>query len=172
MTIDIAVGTELRATCRKTDLAAALAVVSRAVSSRGAVQVLGGIHLQAEDGRLTLSATDMELSLRSSLGGEISGEGAVVVPGRLLTDLARLLPEESVTLRYEEGEGMLTVTSGSHTSRLNVYSAEDFPRLPPTDVALHTVDATALLGTIDKVARAACKMLGERCKVPLTWIAR
>jgi len=52
---------------------------------------------------------------------------------------------------------MLTVTSGSHTSRLNVYSAEDFPRLPPTDVALHTVDATALLGTIDKVARAASR---------------
>jgi DNA polymerase-3 subunit beta len=121
------------------------------------VQVLGGIHLEAADGKLTLAATDMELSLRSSLTGDVEGDGAVVVPGRLLTELVRLLPDESVTLAYEEGEGMLAVTSGSHSSRLNVYSAEDFPRLPPVDVPLHTVDAPALLGTIDKVARAASR---------------
>jgi DNA polymerase-3 subunit beta len=157
MTTDIVVATHLRATCRRDDLAASLGVVSRAVSSRGAVQVLGGIHLQAEDGKLTLAATDMELSLRASLAGEVEGDGAVVVPGRLLTDLVRLLPDESVTLAFEEGEGVLTVTSGSHSSRLNVYSAEDFPRLPPLDVQLHTIDAPALLGTIEKVARAASR---------------
>jgi DNA polymerase-3 subunit beta len=99
----------------------------------------------------------MEISLRASIVGEVSGDGAVVVPGRLLTDLARLLPDESVTLVYEEGEGVLTITSGSHSSRLNVYSAEDFPRLPPTDVSLHTIAAPALLGTIEKVARAASR---------------
>ena len=157
MTTDIVVATHLRATCRRDDLAASLGVVSRAVSSRGAVQVLGGIHLQAEDGKLTLAATDMELSLRASLAGEVEGDGAVVVPGRLLTDLVRLLPDESVTLAFEEGEGVLTVNSGSHSSRLNVYSAEDFPRLPPLDVQLHTIDAPALLGTIEKVARAASR---------------
>jgi DNA polymerase III subunit beta len=157
MTTDIVVATHLRATCRRDDLAASLGVVSRAVSSRGAVQVLGGIHLQAEDGKLTLAATDMEISLRAAISGEVEGDGAVVVPGRLLTDLVRLLPDESVTLAFDEGEGVLAVTSGSHASRLNVYSAEDFPRLPPVDVPLHTVDASALLGTIEKVARAASR---------------
>ena len=133
----MATDTALRITCSKSDLAAALGVVARAVSTRGAVQVLGGILLRAEEGRLTLSATDMEISLRSSLGGEIAGDASVVVPGRLLTDLVRLLPEDTVTLVHEEGDGVLSVTSGSHTSRLNVYSAEDFPRLPPLDVQLH-----------------------------------
>ncbi|HUF02110.1 MAG TPA: DNA polymerase III subunit beta [Gaiellaceae bacterium] len=156
MTTDI-VTTHLRAACRRDDLAAALGTVSRAVSTRGAVQVLGGIHLQAEDGKLTLAATDMELSLRASLAGDVAGDVAVVVPGRLLTDLVRLLPAETVTLAYEEGDGVLSVTSGSHSSRLNVYSAEDFPRLPPIDVVLHTVDAASLLGTIEKVARAASR---------------
>jgi DNA polymerase-3 subunit beta len=157
MNTDMASATALRVTCQKAALASALGVVSRAVSTRGAVQVLGGILLQAEPGRLSLAATDMEISIRASLEGEVEGDASVVVPGRLLTDLVRLLPSDSVTLAYEEGEGVLSVTSGSHSSRLNVYSAEDFPRLPPLDVALHEIDAAALLATIDKVGRAASR---------------
>jgi DNA polymerase III subunit beta len=157
MNTDMASATALRVTCRKAALASALGVVSRAVSSRGAVQVLGGILLQAEPGRLSLAATDMEISIRASLEGEVEGDASVVVPGRLLTDLVRLLPSDSVTLAYEEGEGVLSVTSGSHSSRLNVYSAEDFPRLPPLDVPLHEIDAAALLATIEKVGRAASR---------------
>jgi DNA polymerase-3 subunit beta len=153
----MATDTALRVACSKTELATALGVVARAVSTRGAVQVLGGILLQADEGKLTLAATDMEISLRSSLSGEIAGDASVVVPGRLLTDLVRLLPEDTVTLSYEEGEGVLSVTSGSHSSRLNVYSAEDFPRLPPLDVPLHRIEAKALLETIDKVGRAASR---------------
>ncbi len=144
MNTDIVSATALRITCSKAELAASLGVVSRAVSTRGAVQVLGGILLQAEDGRLSLAATDMEISIRASLAGEVEGDASVVVPGRLLTDLVRLLPDDSVTLAYEEGDGVLAVTSGSHSSRLNVYSAEDFPRLPPLDVTLQTIDAAAL----------------------------
>jgi DNA polymerase-3 subunit beta len=121
------------------------------------VQVLSGILLQADEGRLTLAATDMEISLRASIAGEVSGNGTVVVPGRLLTDLARLLPDETVTLVHEEGEGVLAVSCGSHSSKLNVYSAEDFPRLPPLDVPLHAIAAPALLETIEKVARAASR---------------
>jgi DNA polymerase-3 subunit beta len=153
----MATDTALRVTCPTAELAAGLGVVARAVSTRGAVQVLGGILLRVEDDRLTLAATDMEISLRASLGGEVAGDASVVVPGRLLTDLVRLLPAETVTLSHDEGAGVLSVTSGSHSSRLNVYSAEDFPRLPPLDVSLHRVDAKALLETIDKVGRAASR---------------
>ena len=154
---DIATATELRVTCARDALASALGVVARALSSRSAVQVLTGIHVQADGGKLVLAATDMEVSLRASLEGTIAGDGAVVVPGRLLADLVRLLPDESVSLAYDEGDGVLEVTSGSYASKVNVFSAEDFPRLPALDVALHTIDASALLGTIDKVARAASR---------------
>jgi DNA polymerase-3 subunit beta len=155
--LDIASATELRVTCARDELAAALAIVARGLSSRSAVQVLSGIHLQGEDGKLTLAATDMEVSLRASVAGDVTGDGAVVVPGRLLADLVRLLPDASVTLSYDEGDGVLAVTSGSYASKVNVFSAEDFPRLPSLDVSLHTVAALALLGTIDKVARAASR---------------
>ncbi|HXF97549.1 MAG TPA: DNA polymerase III subunit beta [Gaiellaceae bacterium] len=157
MDTDLATPTKLRATCSRAELAEALSVVVRAVSARGAVQVLAGILLRAEEGQLQLAATDMELSLRASVLGEVEGDGAVVVPGRLLADLVRLLPGETVSLVREEGEGVLAITSGSHSSRLNVYSAEDFPRLPPTDVELQELPAAALLETIEKVARAASR---------------
>ena len=157
MTTDLASDTDLRVTCSRSDLAGALGVVARALSTRGTVQVLGGVHLQCADGRLTLAATDMEISLRASIPGTVSGDAAVVVPGRLLSDLVRLLPEETVTLAYEPGEGVVTVVSGSHSSRLNVFGAEDFPRLPPLDVSLQRVDAPALLETIEKVGRAASR---------------
>ena len=81
------------------------------------MQVLGGILLQAEDGRLSLAATDMEISIRASLAGEIEGDASVVVPGRLLTDLVRLLPDDSVTLAYDEGDGVLSVDVGQATRR-------------------------------------------------------
>ena len=78
-------------------------VVSRAVSTRGTVQVLAGILLRAADGALELAATDMELSLRTTLAAEVEGDGAVVVPGKLLADLARLLPDDEVVDRAPAG---------------------------------------------------------------------
>jgi DNA polymerase-3 subunit beta len=143
--------------CSRDELAPALGVVGRGLSSRTAVQVLTGILLTAEEGQLSLAATDMEVSLRATVGGEVHGDGAVVVPGRLLTDLVRLLPDPAVVLKYEEGTGTLQISSGSHESRVNIFSSEDFPRLPSLDVPLHTVAADALLGTIEKVARAASR---------------
>src|SRR4249919_280480 len=157
MDIDLATAVALRVTCSRDELAAALGVVSRGLSSRSAVQVLPGIMMRPDDRKLELSTTDMEVSLRASVAGSVEGEGAVVVPGRLLTDLVRLLPDDSVTFSFEQGDGVLEVTSGRYTSKVNVFSAEDFPRLPALDVPLHTIPATALLGTIEKVARAASR---------------
>jgi DNA polymerase-3 subunit beta len=157
MNTDIATAADLRVTCSRDELAAALGVVARGLSTRSAVQVLTGILLSPEEGKLTLAATDMEVSLRASVAGDLQGEGAVVVPGRLLADLVKLLPADTVSLSYEPADGVLEVASGSYTSKVNVFSAEDFPRLPGLDVPLHTIAAPALLGTIEKVARAASR---------------
>jgi DNA polymerase-3 subunit beta len=146
---------ELRITCDRDELVAKVSVVSRAVSTRSTVQVLSGIRLQSGDGGVELAATDMELSLRTILTATTSGAGAVVVPAKLLADIVRLLPAGEVVL--EEAEGSLTVTSGSYSSRLNVYAAEDFPKLPATTSALTTLDTPAFLDTIERVSRAASR---------------
>ena len=150
-------GTGMKISCTRDELVAKLGIVSRAVSARGAVQVLSGILLSADERGLTLAATDMELSLRTTLDAEVVGEGAVVIPGKLLVDLARLLPENAVTIEYRPEEGVAQVVSGSASYRLNTYGAEDFPRLPAIDAQLHAIDRDALLETVDRVARSASR---------------
>ncbi|TML51004.1 MAG: DNA polymerase III subunit beta, partial [Actinobacteria bacterium] len=148
----------MKITCSREELTQKLAVVSRGVSTRTAVQILGGILLNAEGGRLTLAATDMELSLRASLEARVEGEGAVVVPGRLLVELARLLPDAEVSIEQRADEGIIHVASGAFESRLNTYTAEDFPRLLDAEgLERHAVDRDALLETIGRVGRSASR---------------
>jgi len=107
---------------------------------------------------LELAATDMELSLRLTVEAEVEGQGAVVAPGRLLVDLARLLPDSEVVLEHRPEQGVLEVTSGSAAYKLNTYSAEDFPKLPDAEGAQSfTVESGAFLDTVTKVARAASR---------------
>jgi DNA polymerase-3 subunit beta len=155
---ETAVGTTMRITCSKAELARALSLVGRAVSTRATVQVLGGVLVRAGDGQVELAATDMELSLRLSVDCQVEGEGAVVAPGRLLIDLARLLPESEVLLEHNPDRGVLEVTCGPASYKLNTYSAEDFPKLPDVEAAeTFTVDRAALLETVSRVARAASR---------------
>jgi len=155
---DIMVGTGMKLTCSRDEFVAKLGVVSRAVSTRGSVQILAGVLLQASNGQLRVAATDMELSLRTSLAAEIAGEGSIVVPGRLLVDLARLLPDADVQLEHLADEGVVSLVCGTASYRLHTYSAEDFPRLPEIDdTQVFTVDAEALLETVAQVSRSASR---------------
>jgi DNA polymerase-3 subunit beta len=151
-------GSALKITCSRDELIRQLGIVSRAASTRTAVQVLAGILLRSESGKLDLSATDMEISLRTSLEVEVATEGAVVVPGKLLVDLARLLSGEEVSIEHRQGEGVVEIVSGSAVYRIHTHNAEDFPRLPdPTGTTMVPVDAEALLETAAKVSRAASR---------------
>jgi DNA polymerase-3 subunit beta len=153
----VAQGT-LRVTCPRDELARALGVVSRGVSTRTTVQILAGILLHASGGRLELAATDMELSLRTSFDASIESEGSVVVPGRLLLELARLLPDAEVTIEHKLEEASVEIRSGAATYRLHTYNAEDFPRLPDAEAAeRHEVDRETLLETISRVSRSASR---------------
>src|SRR3954466_3897502 len=145
-------------TCERDELVRRLAIVSRALSTRTTVQVLSGILLEAEGDRLTLAATDMELSLRSSLDAQVESEGRVVVPGRLLVEIARLLPGGDVTFAHRPEEGIVELSSGTASYRLHTLSAEDFPRLPEANAAqLHSIDADALVSTAAQVSRSASR---------------
>jgi DNA polymerase-3 subunit beta len=155
---DVVTGTALKLTSPRDEFIRQISIVSRAASTRTTVQVLAGILLQAEAGKLHLAATDMELSLRTSLDASVDTEGAVVVPGKLLVDLARLLPGDEVAIEHRQGEGVVEIVSGTATYRIHTYNAEDFPRLPePTSTEMASIDADALLETAAKVSRAASR---------------
>jgi DNA polymerase-3 subunit beta len=153
----VAQGT-LNVTCSRDALLHALGIVSRGVSTRTTVQILSGILLEAGDGNLRLAATDMEVSLRTALKAKIESDGSVVVPGRLLLELARLLPEQDVSLEHKPEEAAVEIRCGSASYRLHTYNPEDFPRLPQTEgVDLHEVDRAPLLETVARVSRSASR---------------
>ena len=156
--IDTVVGTTMRVTCGRDELADKLQLAGRGVSTRTNVQILAGIMLRASAGQLHLSATDMEISLRVSLDAQVEDEGAVVVPGRLLVDIVRLLPAGEVTIAHRAEEGVAELTCGSASYKLHTYAAEDFPRLPEIDPdTAFSVDKEAFVETIARVSRSSSR---------------
>jgi DNA polymerase-3 subunit beta len=156
--IDTVVGTTMKVTCGRDELADKLQLAGRGVSTRTNVQILAGIMLRAAGSQLHLSATDMEISLRVSLDAQVEDEGAIVVPGRLLVDIVRLLPTGEVTIAHRAEEGVAELTCGSASYKLHTYAAEDFPRLPEVDPeAAFTVDREAFVDTIARVSRSSSR---------------
>lgn len=156
--MDTVVATRMKVTCPREELAQKLSVVGRAVSSRTSVNILTGIMLRAEGGQLSLAATDMEISLRVTLDAQIEEGGSVVIPGRLLVDIVRLLPVGEVTLEHRAEEGIAHLVCGSASYGLHTYSPDDFPRLP--EIApdeSFSIERSALFDTIMKVSRSASR---------------
>jgi DNA polymerase III subunit beta len=148
----------MKVVCGKDEFSEKLQLVGRGVSARTNVQILAGVMLRAAGGRLHLSATDMEISIRDSLDAQVQDEGAVVVPGRLLVDIVRLLPAGEVTLEHRAEEGVVRLACGSASYQLNTYGPEDFPRLPEIDAdSAFAVDREAFLDTVARVGRSASR---------------
>jgi DNA polymerase-3 subunit beta len=148
----------LKLTTKREDLVSKLSIVSRAVSTRAATQALSGILLTAADGRVTLTATDLDMGLETTLDAEVADEGAVLLPGRLLAEVARSLAEPAVEIEAREAEHDVEIQSGSSHFHLRVLPAEDFPKLPVAgEGAGLTIPAKELGASIELVARAASR---------------
>jgi DNA polymerase III subunit beta len=148
---------QMNLTIPRASLLAALQLVSRAVSARATLPALGGIHLVADEEGLALRATDMEMGLAVRLEGITSdAPGELLLPGRLLVDVVRSLPDGDVTLVYRTAERDVEITAAGARFHLRTLSAEDFPRLPEPDPseAVH-LPAGPLAETIERVVRAA-----------------
>jgi DNA polymerase-3 subunit beta len=119
---------------------------------------LSGIKLAATPDSLILSATDTELGLiLEAKDVSVETEGTLLLPGRLLADVVRSLPDGQVTLALRAEQRDVELTAGSARFHLRTLPAEDFPRLPELDGDAARLPATPLAETIDRVARAASR---------------
>jgi DNA polymerase-3 subunit beta len=135
-----------------------LQLAGRAVSTRSAMPSLGGILVSATTGSVGLRATDMEVGLSLSLDADVESEGAALLPGRLLVDVARSLPAgEQVGLEMRPEQRDVEITAGSSRFHLRTLSVEDFPRLPEIEGETMTMPAGAFADTVERVARAASR---------------
>jgi len=140
------------------ELLAQLGVVSRVASTRSAVQALSGVQLSASSAGAELRATDMEVGLRVPLEADVEREGTVVLPARLMLEVARSLPGTDASFELRPAEQDVEVISGSATFHIRTLRAEDFPPLPePGGENVVDVPAQAFVETINRVARSASR---------------
>jgi len=147
----------LKLTIKRDDLVSKLSIVSRAVSTRAATQALSGILLSASESGVTLAATDGEMGLRTEMEADVGDVGSVLLPGRLLAELARSLGDAGVEIVQRESERDVEIRSGGSSFHLRVLPAEDFPKLPNEGAEPLKIPAPALAETIELVARAASR---------------
>ncbi|KNB49130.1 DNA polymerase III subunit beta [Streptomyces caatingaensis] len=134
-------------------LAEAVAWAARSLPARPPVPVLAGLLLKAEDGSLSLSGFDYEVSARVSVEADVEEDGTVLVSGRLLADICRALPNRPVEISTDGVR--VTVVCGSSRFTLHTLPVEEYPALPQMPTATGTVPAEVFAAAAAQVAIAA-----------------
>ena len=109
----------------RTELANALSIVLKGVSTRSTLPVLSGILIEAAGDKIILQATDLELSIQYSVAALVEEEGRTVVPGKLFSEIVKNLPDAAVHVE---------ATCDTSSFSIRALNAEDFPGFPRVDV--------------------------------------
>lgn len=140
----------------KSELAEALGIVGKGMSARSTLPILSGILLTASEDGLQLQATDLEISVRHNARSLIEQEGKVVVPGRLLSDIVRSMPDAAVSIETD-GE-IAHVRAGHAAFTVKTLPAADFPKFPEIDVEKRAkLPSTTFASIVKQVAKAVSR---------------
>ena len=139
----------MKVSCLQENLARGLSIVARAVAPRSTLPVLGNILVATDNGRLRLSATNLEMGISFWIGAKIEEEGSTTVPARTFVDLVNTLPNDAVSMELTIRNQTLNVRCGAFNNDIKCIDAQDFPPLPPSDLddglALDAEDLRAMI---------------------------
>ena len=146
----------MRVTVLQENLAHGLSIVSRAVSPRSTLPVLANVLVATDEGRLRLSATNLELGITCWIGAKIVEEGSTTVPARTFTDLIATLPNDQVEMSLNVRNQKLNVRCASSNTDINCIDSQEFPPMPVPDLAEGIpINVSNLKEMIQQVAFAA-----------------
>jgi DNA polymerase-3 subunit beta len=126
---------------------------AKALATRPAAPVLAGLLLHAEEGRLCASAFDFEFAVRADAPASVGEPGSVLVSGRLLAEIARVLPKLPVTLTTDGARVLLVC--GAYRYTLACMPLDEYPSLPASPPVIGRVEAGALVAAAGQTASAA-----------------
>lgn len=139
------------------ELLEALSVVGKGLSSRTTLPILSGILISASGEEAVLQSTDLEVSIRDSLSCNVEKEGQTVVPGRLVTDIVRSLPEAAVTLDATAHDHAV-ITCGTASFTVRTLSPDDFPKFPEVHAdKTASIPTETLVAVVRQVAKAVSR---------------
>lgn len=129
----------MKFTCSQQSLSKALNTVSKAVTSRTTIPILKGILLKASaDGTLTLSASDLDLSIEKKIDVNVEEEGSIVVLSKLFSDIIRKLPNEDILIEEKENNTVLIKTNSSEFTIVGLAS-DEFPNISEMEENTDTI---------------------------------
>jgi DNA polymerase-3 subunit beta len=120
----------LKVTCLQENLARGLQIAGRAVSTRGSLPILGNVLLRTENGRLKLTATNLEVGINVWVPARVDDEGAITVPAKLFTDFVNSLPPGPAELSLNVRTKTVHLKSGPYEANFKGMDAEEFPTIP------------------------------------------
>jgi DNA polymerase-3 subunit beta len=123
----------MNVTVLQENLARGLSMVSRAVSPRSTLPVLANVLVATDEGRLRLSATNLEMGITCWIGAKVEQDGSTTVPARTFQDLVNTLNDSQVHLQLEAATQILNVHSGTSNNDIKCIDAQEFPPLPVPD---------------------------------------
>jgi DNA polymerase III subunit beta len=134
-------------TVNRADLLRELSLSQGVVEKKTTIPILSNVLLEASGDRLYLTATDLELGLRTSCQARVKKEGSGTIPARKLLDYVRLLPEAEITVKVAENH-WASFTCGRSRTRMAGMSRESFPELPPMPEAVAEIPSKSLAAMI------------------------
>ena len=122
----------MKLSCDSLDLSDALSEVGKALPIKKVMPILNGIKLKAEGDTLTLTATDLELSIEKKIHADILIEGETVIAGKYFTDYIRKIEGEEVIIDTTE-ENRLKLTYGENNGYIQTMEADEYPAFKNVD---------------------------------------
>ena len=151
----------------KNDLISALQIVSKGLSTKPQTPILSGIYMTAKEGQLELQTTNYELGFILTIPAEIHNTGTAVLPGKYLTEFARKLPAEEVSIDTDSSDGLAVIQSGAARVTLRTMEISDFPVLHRMDGTLHFTIKDRTLARLVKKSAFACLREEQRDRRPI-----
>lgn len=128
-----------------------LQAVSGALSSSTVLPILENFLFRIQDGNLTISATDLQTSMTTSLPVETQENGLIAIPSRILLDTLKSLPEQPVTFSVDDKTFAVEIKAGDGNYKLSGENGEDFPKIPTVENASSvSLPASVLAEAINK----------------------
>jgi DNA polymerase III subunit beta len=146
----------LKITARQEHLSHALRVAGRAVAARSPLPITTNVLVVTDDGRLRISATNLDIAISTWIDASIAEDGAITLPSRLLSEFVDTLPGGSVDITVKEGNHSAHVSSGRYEATIRGMAADDFPVIPTgSEEAAVSVPADLLKEMVEQVVFAA-----------------
>jgi len=142
----------MKVTIERAALLKALSHVQSVVERRNTIPILSNVLIEAKDGKLALSATDMDLAMREEVAAEISKPVATTTSAHTLYDIVRKLPEGAqVQMELTAGNALMVLRSGRARFSLSCLPIEDFPVMSAGDLPFEfSLEASAFRDLIDR----------------------